>query len=204
MDFGLNLGHALSMLLIRFSAALCLLLALVFAYYKLRPANNNLSFEDSKSDVKKLTKPNLDTEVETHSPRPLPSTRMDLPKTLAITQHEKENHNLNIDPTWDNELYSILQQLDPENGDHIFKQFKQERIDHSDKIQLNLKKEIADLSLLNGESTPSSSDLNDLDSTNDLELIEFQHQKRIKQILGLHYDYIQNQYNHHRDAGGAE
>jgi hypothetical protein len=65
---------------------------------------------------------------------------------------------------------------------------------NSKEPKLNLKKEIADLSLLNGESTPSSSDINELESTNDLDLIEFQHQKRIKKILGLHYDYIQNQY----------
>jgi hypothetical protein len=188
------------MFIFRILSVLCLMLAIGFAYYQMRPATDMVhSITESEADTKMLPKPPSTGrfEVETHLQKSHPANHKNLPNTSANMIYEKEHLNLNIDPNWDGELYGILQELDPENATQILKMFQQERINHSEKIQLNLKQEIAALSVLNGES----GDEQIARAADDMDALEFQHQKRIKEILGVHYDHIQTQHDHHRDLG---
>lgn len=177
----------------RFIAVVFLLMALLFAFYKLNPLNRDQMYPATLVHADKLILEENISKIEVinlerkHSiPRP----------EMFLTSYSQENEvpNLDIYPEWEDELYGILQHLDPEKGDDVFTRYKEEKQKHADEINLNLIVEINNLSLLNGESIEKEVLEETSQYSSNLEMLEINHQKRIKQILGEHYEYVHTQY----------
>ncbi|MBA2405938.1 MAG: hypothetical protein H0V66_14270 [Bdellovibrionales bacterium] len=129
-----------------------------------------------------------------------------IPHEVKITHHTNSQSlhfetiqtgpPLHIEADWEDELYEILQRLDPQHVEHIFQQYKDEKKKYAEEVNYHLKKEIDGFSHLNGESGEPHLGA-ELDETVDLKKLENSHQVRIKRILGEHLEYIQEQHEHY-------
>lgn len=108
---------------------------------------------------------------------------------------EPEWDELRFENKWQEELFYLLKKLDPERGEEIFYSYLEEKKSHYQRSSENLEVAINGLSVLNGESglEPEAEAGRAPASAKDPISLEVQHQKRIRNILGEHYEIIHEQ-----------
>lgn len=166
-----------------------LMLMLVVTYNK----KNKNTFKPDKTvavvENKKLTST---AQAETEAEK----------KIIPISFHLPENHephaSIEFDPAWDENLYEFLVDSDPENADRIFKEYQIEKNNYALDIERNLVVSFQSLSELNGHSKEEEEMFEESSrKPANLSILELSHQKRIKEILGEHFEPLNTQYELH-------
>lgn len=129
----------------------------------------------------------------------------DIPKTSYFSQQnqpryektevEAETYPLISDSgAWENEMFEILMAYDPENGESIIASYVMEKKRHENDFNESLEMSIHMLSDLNGESGYSKQELE-----TEVADLERTHSSRVKNIMGDHYDYLQEKRQQFRE-----
>lgn len=114
------------------------------------------------------------------------------------------NPEIEFDPAWENDLYNFLVDTDPENAERIFNDYLAEKYKHAADVERNLSLSLKGLSELNGESglyeIPEEANRKPANLT----MLEMNHQKRMREILGEHLEPLLTQYELHRQRSSDD
>ncbi len=131
-----------------------------------------------------------------------PSAAELIPRLVHQAPLEME---VSFENPWQEELFYLLKQLEPERGELMFHAYVEEMRSHEEKMKSNLNLALNGLSALNGESGHEKKDEGRAPaSAKDPVKLELQHQEKLKSILGEHYDLVLEQEKLFQDDRSVE
>lgn len=120
------------------------------------------------------------------------------PIQFHFDRMQASHPEVEFDPAWENDLYNFLVDTDPENAERIFNDYLAEKYKHAADVERNLSLSLKGLSELNGESGLQDSSEETNRSPANLNMLELNHQQRMREILGEHLEPLLTQYELHR------
>lgn len=96
---------------------------------------------------------------------------------------------------WQEELFYLLKHMEPDRGEMMFQAYVEEMRTYEDLTKNNLTLSLNNLSAMNGESGHDNADEEGRTpaSAKDPFELEIQHEKKLKKILGEHYELVLEQ-----------
>ncbi len=126
------------------------------------------------------------------------------PIQFHFDQIHASSPEVEFDPAWENDLYNFLVDTDPENAEKIFNEYLAEKYKHAADVERNLSLSLKGLSELNGESRDEDYLGETERKPGDLTMLEMNHQRRVREILGEHLEPLLTQYELHRQRNTDE
>lgn len=134
----------------------------------------------------------------------------DIPKAIewSQTQHETtpyiaqipgEVESVRFEPIWDGVMYELLTAYDPAQGEEIFSNYVEERSRHEERVNQSITMSFDMLSDLNGQSGYGKQELD-----KQVVDLEREHSVRVKNILGDHFEYLDQQHQQFREPSVSE
>jgi hypothetical protein len=107
---------------------------------------------------------------------------------------------------WKENVYYHLRDVDPQNADGIYTQFKNEDEKHQESLNENLSISLNRLSGMNGESGYGDAQMPEDEDYRPRPVpamvLEERHQTKVKHILGQNYEYIKEKEMREREESG--
>jgi hypothetical protein len=130
-------------------------------------------------------------QKKVHREDPFPQMNYVSSSSMGKTFTQEMPLSLALEGMWLDQLHEHLVVIDPEKGEEIFHKILEEKSLHDEQLNQNLLLGIESLSSLNGESGYDEIDGEDgVVKIQDPIILEEKHQRRVKGILGDHYEYI--------------
>lgn len=113
---------------------------------------------------------------------------------ISLVKHSQQEEKAFNDP-WQEELFYLLKHMEPDRGEMMFQAYVAEMRDYEKNMKENLSLSLNNLSAMNGESGLENIDEDGRApaSAKDPVELELQHEKKLKSILGEHYELVLEQ-----------